>query len=306
MKYTKLSILLFLTSSLLYAQNIPVDSIPFKLEKDNRIYTYCKVNESDTLYFLIDTGASDMVINSEIISKVDMSFSSSVENIGATGKNTVKASTENIFLWGNQKIKNTMFIAIPYPNEKWDGVIGLSILKQYVVEVNYDLMLIYLYDKNSFQTPNSDKLKINYSHNVPIIELDIETIDNNTHTLKLELDTGSDRIMDISTRYVNSSKLLNVYKSAFATSTITSSDGNSGIIYNVYFPKVKLSGLELYKIPGGLSQVQFGIMNTNEIDGIIGNWFLKRFNMTLDFKNDYLYLEPNNYIYTPFYGFLTE
>ena len=77
-------------------------------------------------------------------------------------------------------------------------------------------------------------------------------------------------------------------------------------MYNVYFPTVKISAFDLYKIPGGLGQVAFGIMNKEGIDGMIGNWFLKRFNLTFDFENDYLYVEPNNYLYTPFYSFLTK
>ena len=158
------------------------------------------------------------------------------------------------------------------------------------------------------QTEKQPWRKRTYAHNVPVINIDIETIDKENRTLRLEIDSDSDRIIDISTSYVNNNKLLEVYTTAYATTKVVgSSDGNnSGVIYNVYFPKVRLADYELYKIPGGVAQIQSGIMNTNEIDGMIGNWFLKRFNLTFDFKNDYLYLEPNNYLHTPYYEFLTE
>ena len=295
-----------LSSFLVLAQNSPIDSIPFKLEKDNRIYTYLKVNKSDSLYFLVDTGASDMVINSEILPKINMNFNSTITNMGTTGENQVKLSTENTVIWGTQELNNLEFISIPYLNEKWDGVLGLSVLKRFVVKIDYSKMLIYLYDKNNYQNVNTNKLKINYAHNVPIINVKLKTIDHKTHHLRLEVDTGSDRIIDISTRYVNTHKLLHIYPKAFATSTVTSSDGNSGTILNNYFPLVTISEFEFYKIPGGLAQIEFGIMNTDDIDGIIGNWFLKRFNLTFDFKNDYLYLEPNNNLHTPYYEFLTH
>ena len=304
----KFPIIIFfnLISFLLSAQSIPIDSIPFKLEKDNRIYTYLKVNKSDSLYFLFDTGASDMVINSEILSKVNMDFNSTISNMGTTGQNQVKLSTHNTVFWGTQKLKNLQFISISYPNEKWDGVLGLSLLKRFVVKIDYNTMLIYLYDKNNYQNLNNNKLKISYAHNVPIIEVEIKTIDNKTHNLHLEIDTGSDRIIDISTSYVNNHKLLDIYPKAFATSTVTSSDGNYGTILNNYFSVVTISEFELYKIPGGLAQIEFGIMNTDEIDGIIGNWFLKRFNLTFDFKNNYLHLAPNNNLHTPYYDFITN
>jgi hypothetical protein len=307
MKYPFLLLIVLLFFSVLsVAQNRPIDSIPFKLEKDNRMYTYVKVNKSDSLYFLIDTGASDMVINSTRLSKVQMTFDGEVQNTGTTGVNKIKSSTKNLFSWGNQLLKNVQFIAIPYPNERWDGVLGLSVLKQYALKIDYDRMQLYLYDKNTFKREKKSKLKIRYINKVPIVRVKVRTIDNKVHSLNLEVDTGSDRIIDISTAYVNKHNLLDVYQNSFATSTVTSSDGNSGVILNNYFTSVTIYNYELYKIPGGLAQINFGIMNSSEIDGIIGNWLLKRFNMTFDFKRDYLYLEPNNYTYTAFYEFLIK
>jgi hypothetical protein len=310
MSYKRFLIFIILTISysIVFSKNIPIDTIPFILEKDNRIYTYCKVNNSDSLYFLIDTGASDMVIRTNRLSKVKMNFDSELQNMGVTGTNTVKVSTNNIVNWGNQNIEESSFIAIPYQNEKWDGVLGLSILKRYVIKIDYDTKQIYLYNKDNYQAPNKKGLKITYKHNVPFVDVEIETIDNKNRTLSLELDTGSDRIIDISTSYVNSNKLLDVYTTTFATTKVSgSSDGNNnGVIYNVYFPKVEIADYELYKIPGGVAQIQNGIMNMNGVDGMIGNWFLKRFNLTFDFKNNYLYLEPNNYLHTRYFNFLTN
>ncbi len=296
--------LLLISYFLSYSQNKPIDTIPFVIEKDNRIYTYCKVNEKDSLYFLIDTGASDMVINSNRLHKIKMDFNSVVENTGTTGINSVKQSRNNTLFWGKQKYDNVKFISIPYNNELWDGVLGLSILRKHTIKIDYDTKQIYLYDKQNYKTNNKNKLKITYQYNVPFIDLEIETLDKKQRKLKCEIDTGSDRIIDISTSYVNENKLLNVYTTAFATTKVQGD--NEGVIYNVYFPKVKISNYELYKIPGGVAQIQNGIMNIKGIDGMIGNWFLKRFNLTFDFKNDYLYLEPNNYLHTRYFEFLTE
>ena len=42
----------------------------------------------------------------------------------------------------------------------------------------------------------------------------------------------------------------------------------------------------------------------DDVDGIIGNDFLKRFNMLIDFKRNITYRKPNELLYTPFYEFL--
>lgn len=48
------------------------------------------------------------------------------------------------------------------------------------------------------------------------------------------------------------------------------------------------------------------MQSKEDIDGMIGNNFLKRFNIVIDFKNNKLYLQPNNFYYTPFYDFLVK
>lgn len=48
------------------------------------------------------------------------------------------------------------------------------------------------------------------------------------------------------------------------------------------------------------------VLGIEEKDGVQGNNFLQRFDQLYDFKNNYLYLEVNNRLYTPFYDFLVH
>lgn len=284
----------------------PIDSISFRLLDDNRIYTYCKINDSDSLLFLIDTGASDVVLNSDKIAGINITFDQQVSNTGTTGSGTVSASVNNTVAFGRQVVHGIRIISIPYSNERWDGVLGLSVLRQYVVRFDYDRMKIYLYDKSTYTNTSEHRQKITYRQGVPFIKVIVNTLDHKKRELYLEIDTGSDRIIDISTSYVNKNQLLQVYKTAFATSTVASSNGTKGVIFNVFFPSVHFAGWEFYQIPGGVAQIQEGIMNIPGIDGMIGNWFLKRFNLTFDFEHHYLYAEPNNLVHTPYYDFLVK
>lgn len=42
------------------------------------------------------------------------------------------------------------------------------------------------------------------------------------------------------------------------------------------------------------------------MDGVMGNNLLKRFNLVYDSMKGYIYLIPNNLIYTPFYDCLLQ
>lgn len=60
------------------------------------------------------------------------------------------------------------------------------------------------------------------------------------------------------------------------------------------------------KVAGAFSTLTSGMLSKEDIDGMMGNNFLKRFNILIDFRNNKIYLQPNNYYYTPFYDSLIK
>lgn len=52
----------YVTNARIIGDN-PIGSIPFAIAGDSRIYVTASVNGSDSLRFLVDTGASDVVLN---------------------------------------------------------------------------------------------------------------------------------------------------------------------------------------------------------------------------------------------------
>lgn len=55
-----------------------------------------------------------------------------------------------------------------------------------------------------------------------------------------------------------------------------------------------------------LSTLQSGVQTGEHVDAILGNNLLCRFNQTYDFAHGRLYLEVNDWLYTPFYDFLVQ
>ena len=197
-------ILSFLTISLvslLSAQgaNTPSGSIPFELGTASRIYVKGSVNGSRPLRFLFDTGATSMVISTNSLKGVPMEFNETVVNHGATGSDEVRGSTENKFTIGGRSLEHVPFIAIPYSPDQWDGVLGLWFIQRQVTEVNYTDRKIYLYPHGSYTPPaNAGRLKIEYVMGVPIVPAQV-TVNGKTHQLRLSVDTGSDRVLDLNT-----------------------------------------------------------------------------------------------------------
>lgn len=291
----------YVAGSSAWGENVPFDSIPFELGNGDRVYVQGRVNGSQPLRFLFDTGATGMVINPESTGgKVTMKFDGTVSNTGTTGASEVKKSSDNTFSLGNRTWKGVPFISISYAPELWDGVIGLWFIRQQVTEINYSKRMIYLYSHDSYTPPpNSIRLKVAYVMGVPVVPVQV-TVNGKTHALRLEVDTGSDRVLDLNTPFVKKHGLLGT-QTPFAVSHISGSEKDVGVLENVIFDDIRMGDYRLPRIPGAFSTVKKGVQSSAEMDGVMGNNLLKRFNLVCDLKEGYIYLIPNDLLYTPFY-----
>ena len=284
----------------------PVSEIPFTIAGDSRIYITAFVNGSDSLRFLVDTGASSIVLNTNSPKLKGLIHNGeSANNIGASGENTVTYSNDNSVRVGSIQYDKAGCVHIPYPPEYWDGVFGLNGLAAFNIEINYDDCKIYCYPKEALMVDDPYVSKpFTYKYDVPFIQLPIK-LNGTLYNLLLEVDTGSDRIIDLNTPFVDKNNLLEIQK-PFSISRITSSDGNDGELKNVFFDEVVVGPYIMPKVAGAFSTLSTGMQSKEDIDGMIGNNFLKRFNMVIDFTSKMLYLQPNNFYYAPFYDFLIK
>lgn len=284
----------------------PVGEIPFTLSADNRMYVTAFVNGSDSLRFLVDTGASSIVLNVSS-AKLKSCIRKGVEgyNLGTTGSSRIEYSSGNTVSAGTVLWEKADCAHLSFSPDSWDGVLGLGGLAAFNVEFNYDDLKIYLYPKETIEADSSHvALPFVYKYSVPFVTLPVR-LNGKLHHLSLEVDTGSDRVIDLSTPFVGRNGLMGTQK-PFAVSTIVSSDGGEGRLENVFFDEVIVGPYILPGVPGAYSTLTAGMLNNEDVDGMIGNNFLKRFNMLIDFKSNIIYLRPNNFLYTPFYDFLVR
>lgn len=290
--------------------NVPLDTIPFEIGADNRIYVETIVNNDTTrIYrFLVDTGASSCILNSNIESLMTLvRFKETARNIGATSVEDdipMTSPTQTLQI-GHNAVTGLEFVAIPYPVDAWDGVIGLSFLMNFEVVLDYNRWEMYLYKKGSYKADNHAKgYPIKFIQNVPTIGIKA-SINGMEYALQVETDTGSDRILDLNTPFVSNHQLAGTLK-PFATSKVQGTSEEQIRIENVFFDSVEIAGYSLPRFPGGFANAKNGLLASEKMDGVIGNNLLQRFNQVWDFSNSTLYLTANNRFYSPFYGFLLQ
>lgn len=301
-----------LLSLTLRAEVVPLDTIPFELGADNRLYVTVYINGQDDrpLRFLLDTGATDVVLNSNSPRTEGLAtFTGGVENNSANSVETIPSTAPSqVVRMGCRAISGLKLIAIPYPPDAWDGVLGLSYLRNFDIRIDYRRKSIFLYELGDGQKTASDKvvrLKMDYRLGVPVVPVSVR-VGGVDYSVSVEVDTGSDRVFDLNTPFVRRNSLLGTQK-PFAISHIVGTVKDGGELLNVFFDSVTLGdSLTLPRIPGAFSTVTIGVQASDVMDGVLGNNFLQRFDQLYDFKNNYLYLEVNNRLYTPFYDFLAR
>lgn len=295
-----------------WAEVIPVDTIPFELGADNRLYVTVYINGQDDrpLRFLLDTGATDVVLNSNSPRTEGLAaFTGSEENNSANSVETIPSTEPSqVVRMGSRAISGLELVAIPYPPDALDGVLGLSYLRNFDVRIDYRRKSIFLYELGDGQKAASDKavrLKMDYRLGVPVVPVGVR-VGGVDYLVSVEVDTGSDRVFDLNTPFVRRNGLRGTQK-PFAISRIAGTVKDGDELQNVYFDSVTLGdALTLPRIPGAFSTVTTGVQASDAMDGVLGNNFLQRFNQLYDFKNNYLYLEVNDRLYTPFYDFLVR
>ena len=130
--------------------------IPFELTS-NLILLQARLNESEPLWFIVDTGATESVIDSQIAKALGLT--SIGRTVGTGGAGTATAS---IFKGGSLKLPNIEvtnltiyglpidFLSAPM-GRKISGVIGNDILKQLIVEIDYAAHVVNFYEPASYQ-----------------------------------------------------------------------------------------------------------------------------------------------------------
>jgi predicted aspartyl protease len=275
--------------------NQVTDTIPFTLGKDNYIHLKGKINNSDTVDFLFDTGASSCVITSSLINqKVNLKIDGSAENGGSDGKAVVGTSSKNTIEINDLKWENVSILSIDYQKPSFDAILGWIAFENKIIEIDYEKNILIIHQSLPQLSSEYSKLEFKLLEGIPYIKLKIIVNGKESETW-FDFDTGSDGTLSIGQKFASENSLNDIMKQIGKTKSVGST-GKEIISTLVMLPKLKIGDFEMYQIPLNIQQLEIENVGYNEN---IGNKILKRFNTIIDFKNNYIYLKPNNLFYAP-------
>jgi hypothetical protein len=282
-------------------------TIPFELINNHLIIPVSVGGE--TFRVILDTGmpiSAVLLYDTDRIEGLGLNFGSMQVGVaGAGGGDPVPArlATGETVDLGAVRMKNTTLLVMPpMPGMAMyhEGVIGAAVFDNFIVDIDYDNRKLQLHDTASFK-PAKDAVAIPLSFHgprrIPYVNLEVETEEGGTQDIEVVVDLGASHNLSLNTDSIDS------YVSPDDTISSTLGHGVGGAVEGRVgrIAGFKLGSFALKDVvatfPIGEHQHPGGMDSRN---GNLGSGILMRFNVTFDYANKRMLLEPNESFARPF------
>ncbi len=282
-------------------------TIKFK-SASNLIIIPVTINDSDTLNFILDTGVRYPIITElPFINKLNLNYMMPVQIKGLgegvdltayrSGNNVMKingltANNQEVQMVIDENFQISHMLGIPV-----HGLIGFNLFKDYIVDIDYNNEKITLYKPEYYKYRDRKKdiiLPLYFDGNKPYVTTTILTEDSTKVPVNLLVDTGASDAIWLSQR---SDERIHYPENHIETFL---GRGLSGDLYGV---KGRIDGIwvgplilpkPIVAFPN--SEIIDNLISSNDRNGTLGAEILRRFNVTVDYRNSRLTLRPTHKI----------
>jgi hypothetical protein len=299
-------------------ENIIGEKIPFKLF-NNHIYLQARINHSKPLWFVLDTGAGDILDPKHAKSLNLVLYSSGPTSGSGEGlqdaaitknvsfqiqnKNFTQAEVAVIALQEVEDCANkiavdstgkiTVLENTPGDTDQYqpmDGVLGFGFFKNFVVEINYNQQFLTLYDPATYHYQGNGKvIPIVINGNHIFINASVKKTDGVDINGRFMIDTGLMLAVTLNTAFIEKNNLLPPpgQTTAFSICGLGgTSKAQMGTLPGLFFQHIYID-----KPRTLFSQATGGVLSSTEFDGLIGNAILRRFKVIFDYSNKQMIVE---------------
>jgi hypothetical protein len=280
-----------------FSQTIPTGIIPFVINNDH-IIIQLKIENSQPLNFMFDTGAGGTLITRSMADSLGLKPTLYRKNVGVSGSHKVGVLKGTKVKLGQDDFNITL-LSTNTPLEELDdgrlvhGIIGYPILSRYVVEIDYKENQLKLYNRNTFKYEgNGQRLPIEIRLSLPISKASVIMYNGVRFEGNFLMDTGARADVIISSPTVVQYDMSeNIGKHYTLRAKIGSSQRKSKIRYG-RLKSLSVTNNTFEDIPAVLSSDNTGVLAIPNLNGIIGNRLLKKFKVIFDYQRGLIYLEP--------------
>jgi len=274
-------------------------TIPFTILTGGVIIVRARLDEfKDTLNFVFDTGSGGISLDSVTAAYFHLKEQLSDKMVrGIAGVKNVSFTYNHTLHMQGLEVKNLDFHINDYSlltsayGMRIDGIMGYSFLRRYIVMVDYDTLSMRIF------TPG----RIKYSRGGYVLKPQFSTLpmqpvtikDNTTVNGRFYFDTGAGLCMLLNDDMVQDSSLFKRKRKLYATQA--EGLGGKKQVYQSVLKEVKLGPYRFRNIPVYIFHDEFNVTMYPTLGGLIGNDILRRFNVTINYPAQEIYIKPNRH-----------
>lgn len=276
-----------------------VKKISVEIPISNQIYVQARLNNSEPMWFILDTGATWSILDVDKAKELNIkSEGGRTLDLGQTYTVTTTFATNASLDISGVKIPVSVLAVMPAKFRHAPqivGLIGSDLFKRFVVKIDYISKSIELFEpKNYLYAGTGETLPIEIIEEIPHVTVNISK--GNVSSLKTTLlvDTGAAQTVMLYAPFVEKQKLL---ESTEGTIKLRAGGlGGGDFNYKVRAKAVKIGNVSF---DNPLINFSTGRGAADRRDGILGNGFLDRFNVIVDYSRKRVILEPTQRLNVP-------
>jgi hypothetical protein len=288
-----------------FATSSSAEGIKFELI-NNLVLVQARVNNSEPLWFIFDTGATNTVVDTKQAEALRLKARGKTSGTGsAANLEAGRFPNVSIQFPGFEVSRLTVY---SLPVEAFSpvfglpvaGVIGNDIIGRITVEIDYAQQKLNFYETSSYRpTGTGDVFPVTFQDRLPMVQGRFELAGHDFSGI-FEIDTGSTGAIQINEPFVRRNRLLSLL-----TKSRKENLGGVGGTAESIVARLQSFSVGQYRFMNpiaSLSQAKQGDYASRRYDGLLGGKIFRRFKLIVDLGHSKITFEPNGALNEAFEG----
>ena len=276
--------------------------IPFDLYS-NHIYLRGRVNDSDSLWIVLDSGAGGNVVNASVADRLGLVSEGSTQARGAGGVVASGRVSEVTFRLPGVTLSGPsatipMDDLVRQSSRAMDGIVGQTLLSRCVARIDYAAHTLDILDAESFHySGHGTILPLTFEHGLPYVTARLTVPGHAPIKGRFVIDTGSGQSLILTAPFVHKHHV----DQAVPKTIQVRGRGVGGQVQSLMgrLTALELGDIRIERPVAALRMSDVGTISAQGTVGNIGGEILRRFTVTFDYPHQRMILEPNQRLGEP-------
>ncbi len=272
----------------------------------NVAFVKASIGDSGPLDMVLDSGTVHTTLDEGVARRLGLDLSMKAQSSGAKGMQEISVIKDQTLKFCGVETTEPLMVAYPLDfvskrvGRRIDGIIGVELLRRYVVEIDYPVRQVRVTAPERFTyTGGGDMLPVTYDRRLPLVSGSVTPFGRGPIPARFQVDTGGARgavmfwkgFIEKHDLAAGTHELRDTQVTAF-TGTTTQKQGR---VRAIQIGKIVVAEPEV-----GLNDYQYG--DPKIFDANLGSGFLKRFKVIFDLPHDRIILEEPGGLPAPIIG----